>query len=292
MDGAGNAYVAGFTNSANFPTANALQPVLHGGVDAFVTKLNAAGSGPVYSTYLGGSGDEYGNAIAVDAGSNAYVTGFTSSADFPTASPLQAAYGGGYSDGFVAKLNAAGSGPLYSTYLGGSGDDSGHGIAVDAVGNAYVTGYTASVNFPTAASAFQSFLGGGEDVFAAKLNPAGSVLAYSTYLGGSGDDVGNAIVIDAGGNAYLTGFTSSVNFPTANALQSVLGGPRNAFVTKLNPAGSGLVFSTYLGGNGDSDFGFGIRVDTVGNAYVSGSTTSANFPTTSPWQPGLGGDFD
>ena len=282
VDSSGNAYVTGPTASRNFPTANALQASNRGSHDAFVTKLNAAGSALVYSTYLGGSGDDAGTGMALDSSGNAYVTGLTSSRNFPTANAVQASYGGGMYDAFVTKLNAAGSALVYSTYLGGSDEDGGSGIAVDSSGNAYVTGMTNSSNFPTA-NALQASNRGSNDAFVTKLNAAGSALVYSTYLGGSGDEVG-LIAVDSSGNAYVTGETSSGNFPTANALHASSGGGRSdAFVTKLNAAGSALVYSTYLGGSGEEG-GSGIAVDSSGNAYVTGYTGSSNFPTSNALQ--------
>src|SRR5881628_2892634 len=264
---------------------NASQGTTGGGDDAFITKLSAGGA-RVYSTYLGGSGTDRGLGIAVDAAGSAYVTGDTFSTNFPTASPLQAANLGGPDDAFVTKLNAAGSALVYSTYLGGSGPDQGDGIAVDAAGNAYVTGGTGSTNFPTA-SPLQA-LNGPTDAFVTKLNAAGSALLYSTYLGGSSLDIGNGIAVDAAGNAHVTGFTNSSNFPTCpkdsgpcaiitgSPLQAANGGASDAFVTKLNAAGSALLYSTYLGGSSD-DGGNGIAVDAAGNAYVTGSTFSTDF---------------
>ncbi len=296
VDSSGNAYVTGDTFSTNFPTANPLQAVYGGGLnqgDAFVAKLNPAGSALVYSTYLGGSCQDSGQGIAVDSSGNAYVTGGTFSTDFPTASPLQAVFGGGLSDGFVAKLNPTGSALVYSTYLGGSGDDSGYGIAVDSTGNAYVTGETDSTNFPTSRP-LQASSGGGSDAFVAKLNSGGSALVYSTYLGGSSQDFGQGIAVDSAGNAYVSGVTNSTDFPTASPLQAVFGGGvdyGDAFVAKLNPTGSALVYSTYLGGSSD-DEGHGIAVDSAGNAYVSGGTFSTDFPTASPLQASFGGDED
>jgi Beta-propeller repeat len=282
VDASGNAYVTGFTESANFPfTAGAFQTTLGGTEDAFVTKLNPTGSGLVYSTYLGGGGgSDDGEGISVDASGNAYVTGRTFSTNFPTtAGAVQTTFGGS-EDAFVTKLNPTGSGLLYSTYLGGSGFDGAFGIAVDGTGNAYVTGF-ASANFPTTAGAFQTTRGGLEDAFVAKLNPTGSGLVYSTYLGGSGSDVGARIALDTAGNAYVTGVTGSTNFPTMpGAFRTTSGGgPDDAFVTKLNPTGSGLVYSTYLGGS-VNDEGDGIAVDTAGNAYVTGETASTDFPIT------------
>jgi len=234
-----------------------------------------------YSTYLGGSIRDGGQGIAVDSAGNAYVTGLTNSPDFPTAvGAFQSTPAGGF-DAFLTKLNAVGSALVYSTYLGGSGDDYGLGIAVDAAGNASLTGYTNSPNFPTTPAAFQPAPGGSVDAFVTKLNSSGSALIYSTYLGGSGYDVGQGIALDSLGNAYLTGVTSSADFPTSvGAFQPTLAGSFNVFVTKLNLAGSApLLYSTYLGGSND-DRGFGVAVDSVGNAYVTGYTTSTDFPTT------------
>ena len=291
VDSAGNAYVTGNTNSSNFPTANSFQPTNSGAYDAFVTKLNAAGSALVYSTYLGGSGFDRGDGITVDSAGNAYVAGDTLSTDFPTASPLQPALGGGenYGDAFVTKLNASGSALVYSTYLGGNGDEVGNGIAVDASGNAYVTGPT-SGNFPTTAGAFQPVHHGSLDAFAAKLNSAGSSLLYSTYLGGSNYDNGLSIAADSSGNAYVVGWTDSTDFPTASPLQPAYGGSSDTFVAKLNPAGSALVYSTYLGGSGSDLPGVGIPIDTAGNVYVTGFTNSTDFPVVNPLKAVNSGD--
>src|SRR6266576_2085339 len=238
-----------------------------------------------YSSFLGGNGEDEGNAIAIDSTGNAYITGSTVSSDFPTKNPLQASFHG-IQDAFVAKFNPATSGAaslLYSTYLGSSnGNAFGLGIAVDSAGNAYVTGGTGSTNFPTTPLAFQTTAGSPGDAFVTKLDSTGSALVYSTYLGGSGNnDQGLSIAVDSAGDAYVTGFTDSLNFPTMNAFQPSLGGGLlDAFVTMLNPVGSALLYSTYLGGNG-SDEGFGIAVDSSGSAYVTGLTYSTDFRTTS-----------
>ena len=292
VDASGHAYVTGQTFSANFPTTTGAFMTRFGGAgDAFVSELNTAGSALIYSTYLGGSGDDAGRGITVDAPGNAYVTGWTASSDFPTtAGAFQTTLGGGYDDAFVTKLNATGSALLYSTYLGGSSYDEGHGIAVDASGDAYITGFTYSSNFPTTAGAFRTASRGLDDAFVSELNPAGSALLYSTYLGGSSYDEGDGIAVDGSGNAYITGFTYSSNFPTTTgAFQRTPSGGFDAFVSKLNAAGSTLLYSTYLGGGSD-DFGLGIAVDTSGNAYVTGLTYSSNFPTTAgAFQTSLGG---
>lgn len=239
----------------------------------------------VYSTYLGGSDDDAGYGIAVDRSGNVYVTGETTSADFPLANSLQRAPAGN-TDVFVAKLNADGSRLLFSTYLGGRSADVGYGIALDAEGNAYLTGDTRSIDFPLV-GAFQTFLAGASDVFVAKLRSDGGQLVYSTYIGGRGGERGLGIAVDTSGNAYVTGFTNSTDFPVVNALQPrFAGGNADAFVLKLNSTGSALIYSTYLGGGNDRpDIGTAIAVDSDGNAYVTGFTNSADFPTVRPLQP-------
>jgi hypothetical protein len=307
VDAAGNAYVTGQTGSINFPTTpGAFQTTLKGsprGGNAFVSKLNAAGSALLYSTYLGSFDEGFG--IAVDSSGNAYVTGETTSSDFPTTPGAFQTTFGGFTDAFVTKLNAAGSALLYSTFLGGVDNDEGFGIEVDASGNAYVTGRTSSFNFPTTPGAFQTtFVGTGSqfipgDAFVSKLNAVGSALLYSTYLGGSDEDRASGIAIDASGNAYITGTTFSSDFPTTpGAFQTTCFsctarvGSGDAFVSKLNAAGSALVYSTYLGGNG-GDFANAIAVDASRNAYVTGSTQSSNFPTTpGAFQTTFGGNLD
>jgi hypothetical protein len=199
-----------------------------------VTKINPKGSALVYSTYLGGSLGDSGSGIAVDSSGNAYITGGTYSTDFPTMHPLQRTCDGcpTYNDAFVAKFNATGSALVYSTYLGGSNSNIGSGIAVDRWGNAYVTGFTDSTDFPTM-NPLQATFGGDQDIFVAEINPTGSALVYSTYLGGSKSDIGSGIAVDSSGNAYVTGYTASPNFPTMNPLQPALGGLANAFVAKI-----------------------------------------------------------
>jgi hypothetical protein len=313
VDAAGNAYVAGFTSSSDFPTAGPVQATNHAaaahGSNAFLAKLNAAGNALVYSTYLGGSGTQgalitgdMATALAIDGSGSAYVTGITMSPDFPTQKPFQPANAepSGRPTGFVAKLNAAGSALVYSSYLGGSGGsadagvgDCANAIAVDGSGNAYVAGQTSSANFPTVApfqpvnatveSTVDSGLG---TAFVTKLNSTGSALIYSTYLGGSTSEAALAVAVDASGDAYLAGYTSSSDFPTANALQAqnATGGHgANAFVTKFNPAGSGLVYSTYLGGS-IYEQANALALDSAGNAYVAGTTYSDDFPVVEPLQ--------
>lgn len=291
VDASGNAFVAGTTGSNAFPVSNPLQPARAGNLDIFVTKMNAAGNALVYSTYLGGAGSDVAFGIALDASGNAYITGRTSSTNFPVLNPFQSAFGGGNQDAFVAKLNASGNALAYSTYLGGSGSETGSGIVVDPSGSAYVVGDTDSSNFPTA-NALQAARRGIGDAFVTKLSAAGSALVYSTYLGGSDDEFGFGITRDSSLNVYLTGLTTSPDFPTATPFQSSFaGGLRDAFVSKLNASGSALVYSTYVGGNA-AELGASIAVDAAGNAYVAGSTSSTNFPTANPFQAALRGPED
>ncbi len=318
VDSSGNAYVTGSTDSNNFPTVDALQATYNGGICgfeavfacsvAFVTKLNAAGTSLTFSTYLGGgsgalgSGGNIGRGIAVDFEGNVYVVGFTGSTNFPTANALQGALAGS-TDVFVAKLNPSGNSFVYSTYLGGSKDDVGNSIAVDSDDNAYITGSTRSTDFPRVNPLQPNkgdcapgvFAIACNDAFVTKLNSVGSALVYSTYLGGSGADIGNSIAVDARGDVYVTGQTFSEDFPTKNAFQSSKRGDStvfDAFVSKLNAAGSSLMYSTYVGGKGNEN-GSAIAVDLFGNAYVTGSTSSTNFPTVNPVQSDYGGgSFD
>ncbi len=236
VDGSGNAYVGGFTLSTNFlPTPEGVYESNAGNYDGFITKLNSDGE-IAWSTYLGGELDDAIYAIAVDSQGNAYVTGETGSKKFPTApaKPYDAKIGGN-SDLFVAKIDSEGTGLIYSTYLGGGGPEIGHAIAVDANGYAYVAGETQSSNFPVTPGAYSNSAGN-VDAFVTKFNTTGTDLDYSTFLGGSGEDLIRGIAIDQDGCAYVTGQTASTNFSvTTGALDTVLGGPLDAFVAKLNP---------------------------------------------------------
>ncbi len=292
VDASGSAYVTGSTTSTNFPTASPFQGTKGAFDDAFVIKLNPSGSTLVYSTYLGGNGSETGNSIAVDGSGNAYIVGDTGSTTFPTMAPFQGSNSGGVSDAFVTKLNSSGSALVYSTYLGGSIEDQAADIAIDASGNAYVTGLTTSTDFPTELP-YQAANGGvGSDAFIVKFNPSGSTLVYSTYLGGASGELGSGIAVDGDGSAYITGYTLSTDFPTSSPYEgSYNGGASDAFVTKFNPAGSALAYSTYLGGSG-YDSGAAIALDPSGDAYLVGSTGSTNFPTVSPIQAANAGTTD
>lgn len=296
VDRSGNAYVAGYTGSNDFPTKNPYRSTRAGSSsDAFVTKLNttASGSGSlVYSTYLGGSSNDYASAIAVDSRGYVYVTGQTSSNDYPTKNAFDNTLGGSSDDAFVTKLNPAAFGSaslIYSTYLGGTSNDYGYGIAADSNGNAYVTGSTRSTNFPT--QNLYKALGGSADPFVTKVNSTGNTLLYSTYLGGKSEDYASAIVLDSKGYVYITGRTSSTDFPTKNAFDTTFNNYYDAFVMKLNPTASGapsLLYSSYLGGS-STDYGYGIAVDSRNNVYVAGETKSADFPTKNAFDSTYGG---
>jgi hypothetical protein len=298
VDSGGNAYVAGNTSSSDFPVLNAFQSTSGGPTspgepgDGFVLKLNAAGSGLVYSSYIGGSAEDDAYGIAIDSAGEAFVVGRTASTNFPLKDAYQAQNNGSF-DVFVAKVAAAGSSLVYSTYLGGAAEDDGYGIAVGPSGGAYITGQTLSNDFPTA-SAYQTAYGGQADAFVAKLTFSGSTLAlgYSTYLGGTSMDQGFGIALDSSSNAYVTGLTESTDFPTANAFQSTFSGSSDAFVSKLSSSGATLTYSTYLGGNSGDSGGRSIAVDSSGHANVAGYTSSSNFPTAAPVQSTYGGNQD
>jgi hypothetical protein len=299
VDGNGDAYVTGFTNSANFPTSNALQTSFGGEWDAFVTELNPSGTALIYSTYLGGSNSDWGFGIRADGSGNAYVTGLTGSTDFPTKNPLQASNAGSSVNAFVTKISTNGAGLVYSTYLGGSFSDVGYAIALDSADNAYVTGSAQSTDFPlkNPLQATQGSAGNYTNAFVTEINSAGSSLVYSTYLGGDHGDVGYGIAVDGSANAYVTGITSSSNFPlTPGAFQTSAACCPSAFVSKLGSDGSTLVYSTYLGGSpgtSGSSRGSGIAVDGQGHAYVVGSAFSSTFPVTPgafQTRPGGSGD--
>ena len=300
VDSSGAAYVAGVTTSPNFPTAAPLQAALklnelgEPTADVFIAKIAPTGQTLSFSTFLGGDADDEASGIAIDASGNCYVTGVTRSPDFPTAAAFQPALGLDANDdpthdAFVCKLSAAGSSLVYSTYLGGSDEEIPGGIDVDDSGAAYVVGSTVSTNFPCE-NAIQGSLcldvegNPNFDLYVTKLQPSGSALAYSTYLGGNGGEDGADIAVDGAGNAVLVGSTVATNFPTATPIQPTLGltaggSPTNdGFITKLNASGSGLLYSTYLGGSG-SDAAEAVELDSQGRPAIVGFTLSENFPT-------------
>ncbi len=287
VDPNGNAYVAGHTDSVNFPTKSAYRSSSGGGVDAFVAKLSVSGNSLVYCTYLGGGWDDRGFGIAVDSGGNAYVTGWIGSSNFPTTTGARQRVLAGGRDAFVAKLNTSGNALIFSTFVGGASNDSGNAIALNGAGEAHVAGDTYSGNFPVT-GAFQSSSQGRQDAFAFKLTNDGSALVWSTHLGGYGDDRANAIAVDGSGHAYVAGGTDSSNFPTLAPLQGSIGGGQDAFVAKLSTDARSLIYSTYLGGSGGgvraSETVTGLQVDSPGNVYVTGTTNSSNFPVVNALQ--------
>jgi hypothetical protein len=287
LDSSGNAYLTGYTDSTDFPTTSgAYQLANAGNTDAFVAKLDAAGSTLVYATLLGGSGIDYGRGVAVDAAGDAFIDGSTQSTDFPTMSPLQVGLDGG-SDAFVAEFDPTGASLLYSTYLGGSGADEALGIALDGSGNVYVAGYTFSSNFPTQ-SAFQSSLAGSSDAFVAEIDPGTSSLVFSTYFGGSASESAQSIAVDSIGSIYIAGNTTSSSYPvTSGASQATYAGQGDAFITKLTAGATQMVYSTFLGGSG-LDQANSIAIDSSGEAFITGFTQSSNFPSADALQRVLG----
>jgi hypothetical protein len=303
LDKSGNAYVVGSTTSTDFPRKNPLAGETAGG---FVTELNSSGNALVYSTYLGASMLDFASAVAVDTSGNAYVTGATQSPSFVmTTGVVQPQCGtdgkcnGALYDTFVTVIKPSGAGLVYSTFLGGESTDEGLGIAVDSAGDAYVTGVTTSTLFPLGVVRLYPTLKGTSDAFVTELNPTGTQLLSSTYLGGTGSDAGLAIAVDSKQNAYVTGVTGSSDFPTANPTQGSKKGQNDAFVSEFSTGGSSLVFSSYLGGSlnentstsGSGGSLAGIGVDSAGaNIYVTGSTSSTDFPTVAAEQPQPGGN--
>jgi hypothetical protein len=314
LDSNGNAYITGEvrpfqSESPDFPTVLPLQAAPGGGPDAFVVKINfdptdIPSTNVAFATYLGGNGTDSGKGISVDSSGNVYITGETNSSDFPGAatSLIQPTIGGG-TDAFVIKMNTAGSNITYSTYIGGLTNDYGTAITVDSFGSAYVTGYLAinsatpvgSYNFPLV-SPIQDELFGWNEAFVTKINAAGNGIVYSTFLGGSGGDSGNCIAVDNSGTAYVAGGTGSSDFPIISAIDGydTLRGAvhptglfqyGDAFITRINSGGTGFLYSTFLGGDGDdvttnpgADYAYGIAVDNDGNVYLTGYTSAQNFP--------------
>ena len=307
IDSQGNAYVTGWTYSSNFPvTSNAYQitnkAAAHSEATGFISKLNSNGTVLIYSTFLGGSTLDEPISIALDGQNNVFTTGFTFSTDYPTTvGALQTTNNSGSRgqwNTFVSKLNSNGSGLIYSTYLGGSGEYgstvdgnyAGPYVAVDGSDDAYVESYAQSSDFPVTTGAYQTtnkaFANGGSNITLSKLNPAGTSLVYSTYIGGSSypGEFSEGLVLDSSGNAYLTGYTYSHDFPvTSGAFQSTnkgaASGNDTGFVTKVNPSGTGLIYSTYLGGSGGDD-AYSVALDNSLDLYVAGTSASADFPVT------------
>lgn len=301
VDDMGNVYLTGTTFSADFPAIVGPDLTYGGGwcglfpgedpcPDTFVAKVNAAGTILVYAGFVGGSNYDEGMDIAVDGVGNAYVTGTTRSTDFPAIGGPDLTHNGGY-DTFVAKVNAAGTGFIYGGFVGGSSAEIGWGIAVDSAGNVYVTGYTGSSNFPVIGGPDLTFNGGLSDIFVAKVNTAGTALAYAGFLGGSDMDQGESIEVDSAGHAYVTGYTYSSNFPATVGPDLTHNGHGDAFVAKVNSAGTALIYAGFLGGSSE-DTGYGIAVDAIGNAYITGQTESTDFPVTGGLDLSLNGALD
>jgi uncharacterized protein (TIGR03437 family) len=282
VDSVGNAYVAGDTNSDSFPvTDNVFQQHRSGGYDGFLAKFAADGS-RVFSTFIGGKGDDRALALTIDAAGNSYLTGSTHSDEFPfTPNALLRARSGG-NDGFVMKLNPTGSAVIFSTYLGGSDDDSAGAIALDSANNVYVAGTTSSSGFPVTPGAYRTtYFGGTSDIFVTKLAADGQSLVYSTFLGSHGTDQGNGLAVDSTGSAIVVGDTDSDAYPvTSDAAQNRRSGVHDGVISKLNPAGNALLYSSFIGG-GNEDSASAIAVDAADNVYLTGYTASTNFPVAS-----------
>jgi hypothetical protein len=273
LDPAGNVCITGSTESDDFPT-NGVASTFGGKTDAFVTVLTPSGHSMLFSTYLGGSEVDSGEALAVDGLGRIVVAGRTESSDFPVTNAYQAELAGG-KDGFVTRYGLE----MVSTYLGGSGDDWIYGLDVDAGGQIYLTGWTASQDFPTNRALFGTNHSNLRDAFVTKFDPSGTNLVYSTYLGGSATDEGWSIAADAAGNAFVVGRTASTNFPSIQSVQTAFGGAMDAFAVKINPDGTALEYATYLGG-GAADEARAVALDLEGTAYVVGYTSSTNFAVT------------
>lgn len=281
---AGSAYIVGYTKSADYDTLKPYQGTLEVGgatFDAFVTKLGPLGRALVYSTYLGGNSNDYGNSIAVDDSGYAYIVGETSSSNFDVTTGVFQTSNQGNEDVFVTKFNKEGNGLVYSTYIGGSSMDLGRGIAIDTNGYTYITGTTTSLNYDITAGAYQTTFSSGNEVFITKLNKIGSNLEYSTYLGALGIDWGAGITVDSEGNACITGHTTSSNFDvTPDAYQLTNGGGTDVFLTKINNTGSALIYSTYIGG-GSNERGHSVCLMDNDNFIITGYTESSNYDVTS-----------
>ena len=280
-------YITGITESFDFPTSGSYQSIIGGMTDIFFTKFTATGASLTYSTFIGGNSDDaaYGIDVVSESG---YIVGSTKSSNFPTVSSYQSTKSSTSTeyDALVIKVASAGSSLTYSTYLGGSSSDSARGVSVGTDSFAYVTGYTTSSNFPTSGG-YQDSLSGTYDAFITKVAVAGSTLTYSTYLGGTGNEISYGIDIDTTKRVYITGSTTSSNFPTTESYQSSLGGTTDAFVSIFNSDGDSILQSTYLGGSG-IDASMAIKIDSDGDAFITGKTMSADFPTVASYQDSIG----
>ncbi len=299
IDADGNAYIAGFTSSSNFPTtSNSYQRTYGGGDeydggDAFVFKLNPTGSGLTFSTYIGTDANDQAMAVALDPQRNIYITGYSRSSNFPTSLTAFQTENEGIGDIFVVKLDQTGTFMLYSTLVGGSTDDYATALFADDQGNVYVAGHTLSSNFPITTGSFQTGFGGVFDAFIFKLDPLGSNLLYSTFIGGNAYDKAYAVTVDANGSAYMTGSSNSMDFPTTyGTYRDKKTGTTEAYVLRLDPNGTTLLNSSYLGGHAWSE-GFAIDISGLGTAHVAGFTSSTDFPVSETgFQRSYGGSYD
>ncbi|BBB32873.1 hypothetical protein TTHT_1360 [Thermotomaculum hydrothermale] len=295
VDTSGYVFVSGYTKSTDFPTTSgAYSTSLNGSdYDTFVTKLNPTLSSLEYSTYIGGAGKDYSYSLAVTSSGEAIITGITYSSDFPATSGAYSTTNNGSGDGFVLKLNSTGSNIVCATFFGGSDSDQAKALDIDSAGNIYVAGYTFSNDFPTTSGAISGSLQGTIDSFVVEFNSDVSALTYSTYLGGSSNDVARGIVLDSSGNMFVTGYTNSTDYPTtSDAVSSSLTGGFDSFVSEIKSDGTGFNFSTFLGGSLD-DYSYDIAVNSLGNIYVIGTTSSSDFPVTSDsYDPDYNGSDD
>lgn len=289
VDASGRLYLTGPTSSPDFPLHNASQSTLGGFVDTWIARLDTGRTQTEYATFLGGSGNDYGAGIAADSAGNAYVTGFTSSQDFPLAAPLQGTSGGG-NDAYIVRLDGVGA-LAWSTYFGGSGTDNGNALLLSPSGDVLVAGQSNSTDLPVV-NALQGSNAGGIDAFLARFDATGTTLVSATYLGGSAGDAANALGVDAHGDIYLAGTTSSGDFPRLRAVQTACGGgSADAFVTRIDPAANTLRYSTCLGGTGE-DRGQAVVAAPNGDVWITGLTRSVDFPLADPWQPANAGQAD
>jgi hypothetical protein len=289
VDAEGAAYVAGNTQSPDFPTKNAFQKTLAGNADGFLAKVDAQDGGLVYSTFLGSSGTDFCGNVVVGLDGSATVAGVTTSRAFPLKSPLQKTHRGGYWDAFITRFAPSGRSLVYSTYLGGTGSDWPYGLAEDADGAVYIAGATEG-SFPLK-NAFQKVRKGSIDGYVAKIAPYGKSLVYASYLGGSGDDLPFGIAVDGGGAAYVTGSTTSLDFPVKSAYQPSLRGSQDGFLTVVAPSGTQLLSSTFVGGSLREQV-FAIALDKAGAVYLAGRTNSPDLPTKYAYQKTLAREFD
>ncbi len=287
IDDNGNVYITGYAFSSDFPTLNPYQEEWAGSWDVFLTKIDSTGENLIFSTYFGGSVSETSKGIKLDMNGSIYLTGHTNSPDFPTINAYQSIYDS--CDAFIAKFSNSGNELIYSTYLGGSNYEACASIDIDSAGCAYVTGFTKSIDFPTV-NPIQEYQDG-QEVFITKMNANGDDIIYSTFLGGSGSELGQEIVVDSEGNVYIVGLTNSTDYPVQNPFQIQNSGLYDVFLTKLNSIGSSILYSTYLGGE-SNDHCSNIVLGDPGEIYLAGGTISAEFPVVNAYQDNHAGDAD